>query len=647
MFEVKNVSKQYNGEFALRDVSLNIGKGLNFIIGASGSGKTTLLKIISGMEEDFEGDVFYSGQNIKRINEQEKSYFYNNIFGFVWQDFNLLEDLTVVENITLPQYLKGGQDRKAVMKILGELKISQFADKKVKKLSGGQKQRVAIARELAKNPQVIIADEPTSALDEKSSKIIMGILGDISKSRTVIVVTHDTSLISSSSRAYELDKGELVTKAEDVSFKKPGIKKSSAHKLSFKDACSIAITNIKSKIGGFTAMVLSILMAATLLLLTVSGGISSSGQSAFDKLFATYGPSILDISIISSFTSASGTNGEENDKPNMDVTQDIGGMYDKYANDKRVEHILFIQPFNNIKVTVDGREYALESTNSSPYVNKLTAGRNPTGSKNEIVVPNSFTKKLGLSDKEALGKTLTFKGSMYNWESGKPVYKPVSIDTTIVGVADTTIVYDYEGKIFTNTIDDAFFFSKAALDAMRSQAGMVSPNINFYIRAKTPADMISIKDELNAQGIVPLGRFELVEDMVRLNNQTSQQSGSAIIVIGILSLVLVAAVALITSLLRKREYAIYKVTGYSKKHLSGVMGSEFLIAAALSGIMLLLLSPLINMGTTAFWSVNILNVKLLSTGVLLIIGIGALSCAITIGISAGTKAVDSLKTGER
>ena len=105
MFEIKNVSKQYNGEFALKNISLTIGKGMNFIVGASGSGKTTLLKIISGMEHDFDGEVFYYGKSVKTLSDTEKGYFYNHIFGFVWQDFHLLEERTVLENIMLPCYL--------------------------------------------------------------------------------------------------------------------------------------------------------------------------------------------------------------------------------------------------------------------------------------------------------------------------------------------------------------------------------------------------------------------------------------------------------------------------------------------------------------------------------------------------------------
>lgn len=647
MFELKNITKKYGDEFALRTISMTIGKGMNFVVGSSGSGKTTLLKIISGMEQDFDGDVFYCGQSIKTLTEQEKSYFYHNIFGFVWQDFNLLDDLSVLENIMLPQYLKQGQDKKAVMKVLHELKISELAGQKAGKLSGGQKQRVAIARELIKNPQVIIADEPTSALDEKSSKTIMEILRDISKSRTVIVVTHDTSLIDPKAKIYELDKGELTEAPDVLPAKTNNINMQQSHQLSFSTACKLGLKNAKSKFGRFATTAISLLVAATLLLVTVSGAISDSSQSAFDDLFATYGQSILDISVAGSFTSAGGTDGTKKDEPNADVSQDIGGLYDQYLKDERISHIVFTQAYHNIQLTVDGKDYKIESSSSVPSVNELTAGVMPMGSDNEIVVPQSFVKKLGLTDKEALGKTITFTGSIYNWDSGEPVSMPVNTTAKIVGVVNTTVKYKSGDQMMEYSVDDSFFFSKTALEEMRAQAEIKNGESNFSIRTKTPADLIAIKDELNANGIVPLGQFELVEDMVRLNDQTSQQSSSAIIVIGILSVIVVLAVSLMTALTRKREYAIYKVSGYSAKHLALLSAAEFLLAACGTAILFLCISPLSNLATTSIWNVNILSGKLLGTGVLLVCGMGVFSCIITMLISATTKASASLKTGDR
>lgn len=648
MFEIKNVSKGYGGEFALRGVTMSIGRGLNFIVGASGSGKTTLLKIISGMESDFQGDVSYNGQSIKTLNEKEKSYLYNNVFGFVWQDFNLLDELTVTENITLPLYLKDVPNKNSVKKVLQELKISELANQKVGTLSGGQKQRVAIARELIKDPQVIIADEPTSALDEASSRTITDILREISKSRMVIIVTHDTSLIDTKSKVYELDKGELIAYPQGVKDNSAVKGKTLPHKLSMGNAFVLAVTGTKSKFARLTITMLSLLVAATLLLVTLSGSISKSGDEAFNKLYNTYGQSILDIDIVKSFMSAAGTDGGTKDEPNANVDQNIKGLYDKYLKDERVTHIAFSQAFNDINITVDGKDYAVKSSGSVPTVNEFTAGNMPMGSGNEVVVPNSFVKSLGLSDKEAIGKKISFKGAMYNWESGEPVLMPVSTEATIVGVIDTLAKYDVgDGTVGEYSVDDSFFFSKTALMAMRGQAKVDPDGASFTIRTKSPADLIAIKDELNALGIVPLGRFELVEDLVRLSTQTSEQSGVAVTVIGILSIVVIIAVSLITALMRKREFAIFKVSGYGKGHLALTTSCEFTLTALFSSVLFLALSPLINMATTSFWGVNILNGTLLGAGVLLVIAMGIISCIITACVSSATKASASLKTGDR
>lgn len=647
MFEIKNVSKQFGAEYALRDITLRIGSGLNFIIGSSGSGKTTLLKIISGMEQDFEGEALYCGQSIKALTEGEKSYYYNHIFGFVWQDFNLLDDLTVWENVMLPGHLKQSQSKKEVMKVLHMLKISELANQKAGKLSGGQKQRVAIARELIKNPQVIIADEPTSALDETSAKITMDILRDISKTRTVIVVTHDTALIDKNAKVYELDKGELIAAAEPTqkNSSKPTTKK--PHTLTIGSASKIALHNTKSKLGRFAATTLSLLVAATLLLVTVSGSIGDSSQAVFDKLFETYGESILDISVVGSFTSVAGTYGIKKDEPNAAVTQNIDGLYNRYKTDSRVQHIVFTQAFNDIRIMVDGKEYKVDSSGSVPTINKLTAGRMPTGDDNEMIVPNSFVKALELTDEEALGKTLDFNAAVYNWDSGEPVLVPVKITAKVVGVLDSTVKQEIGGKIEEYTVDDAFFFSRLALDTMRVQGKIEKRAANFTIRTKSPAEMIAIKDELNADGIVPLGRFELVEDMVRLNSQTTQQSGSAVVIIGLLSVVVVVSVSIMTALTRKREYAIYKVSGYNRGHLVLMTTLEVCIALLTSSMLFLFLSPLVNLATMAFWNVNILSTTPLLVGILLVLVMGALSGIITAIISTTVKTSTSLKTGDR
>lgn len=646
MFEVKHISKQFHGEYALRDVSLSIGKGLSFLVGASGSGKTTLLNILTGMEQDYDGEAVYCGQDLKKLTAQEKSRYYNEQFGFIWQDFNLLEDHTVLENVMLPQYLKKQPDKRAALKVLRELHIEELADQKAGTLSGGQKQRVAIARELVKNPKVILADEPTSALDEKSAKMIMDVLRMIAKKRTVIVVTHDTSLIHTGDKVYELDKGELISAPQIPHTDFGTVKPINAYQISPKSVCALAWSGIKSKVGRSLSSALALMISATLLLVTVSGAITNSGQEAFQTLYDTYGESILDVSVVGSFTSAGGTDGQKSDEPSADVDQNIDGLYDRYRNDSRISYIVFTQAYQDISMTVDGKAYQVENSGSVPHADKLVAGTMPMGEGNEIVIPKSFADRLDLSPEEALGKNVEFSGSIYNWDSGEPVSMPVFIQAKIVGVMDTTVRYDYGNQIMSYTVDDAFFFSKSALDDMRTQAKIANGESNFMIRAKTPADMIAIKDELNAEGIVPLGRFELVEDMVRLNQQTTQQSSSAVIVIGVLAVVVDLAVALVTAMSRRREYAIFQVSGYGKTHLMRITGTEYFMLGVGSAIMFLCTSPLLNLGTSTFWHVNLMNGKMLGVGVVLIFLAALVSWLLTAGVAAAVKASTILKTGE-
>ncbi len=646
MFEIQHVSKQFHGEYALRDVSLRIGSGLNFLVGASGSGKTTLLKILTGMDQEYDGGAFYRGQDLKKLTEEEKSRCYNELFGFIWQDFNLLEDHTVLENVMLPQHLKRQPDKQAALKVLRELHIAELANQKAGKLSGGQKQRVAIARELVKNPQVILADEPTSALDERSAKAIMDLLRVIAKKRTVIVVTHDTSLIHTGDKVYELDKGELISAPQAPAPISGGMETLKSRRISPISSLSLAWSSLKSNAGRTVSSVLALIVSATLLLVTVSGAITGSGQEAFQKLFDTYGESILDVSVVGSFTSAGGTDGQSSDEPSADVDQDINGLYDRYVNDSRVSHIVFTQAYQDIALTVDGQTYTVESSGSVPHADKLTAGVMPMGEGYEIVIPKSFADQLGLSPEDTLGKTVDFSGSIYNWDSGQPVAMPVSVQAKIVGVMDTTVRYDYGDQVLSYTVDDAFFFSKSALDEMRSQAEITSGESNFVIRAKTPADMIAIKDELNAEGIVPLGRFELVEDMVRLNQQTTQQSGSAVMVISVLAVVVNLAVALVTALSRRREFAIFQISGYGKSHLMSIASAEYLMLGIGSAVIFLGISPLLNLGTTAFWNVNIMNGKMLGIGAALTFLAALFGWVLTAAVTANNKASAVLKTGE-
>ncbi|MGL4372332.1 MAG: hypothetical protein ACRCS6_01025, partial [Turicibacter sp.] len=443
---------------------------------------------------------------------------------------------------------------------------------------------------------------------------------------------------------YQLDKGELILTNEKNNGNFKSLSHQFRHSLSINNAYKMSLITLKSKMGRFAITTLSLLLSAILLLVSVSGAVTDTSKGIFDELYATYGDGLLDIDIIGSFMSAAGGN---DDKPNANVTQDISGLYEIYSDDERVAHTVFLQPLQDISATVDGTKYKIETSNNVPVLNKITTGNMPSGNSDDIVVPQSFIERIGLTEDQAIGKSITLNGSIYNWDSGEPVSMPVSINGIIVGIADTTAFSESGGTVREYSIDDSFFFSKALVDKIRNQANVLNQSVNFSIRANSPKDMIAIKDELNAQGIVPLGRFELVEDMVRLNEQTTTQSGSATNLISLLSLVLALAVALITATVRKREYAIYKISGFNHKQLSILTFSEFSLAVMASIILFLLTSPLINMTTSTFLNTNIMSPQLLFTGVLLLALVGSVSYVVTLLIIFKTNPITSLKTGER
>jgi cell division transport system ATP-binding protein len=192
MIELKDIEKTYpNGTVALKKVSIKIEKG-DFVIlsGESGAGKTTLLKIIHGEENPTSGSIFYNGEEVNKIPISDL----RRKIGFAYQDFMLIEDRTVVENITLPLQIKGESFRDLSKKSQSALKAMNIEDKTyklVRELSGGEKQRVSIARALIANPEVLMLDEPTGNLDIDTATEVMKYIEAINEQgATIIMATH-------------------------------------------------------------------------------------------------------------------------------------------------------------------------------------------------------------------------------------------------------------------------------------------------------------------------------------------------------------------------------------------------------------------------------------------------------------------------
>jgi putative ABC transport system ATP-binding protein len=217
MIELKNLTKRFklnDGTLTvLNDVSLDIEAGEFIgILGASGSGKSTLVNIIGFLDRKFEGRYKFQGKPVEKYTDDALSKIRNRHVGFVFQNFHLIETMTIAQNVALPLTYAGRKAPKQVKKVLESVGLSDFANQNVKLLSGGQRQRTAIARALINNPSFIIADEPTGALDSHTSHDIMEIFATLNRERgvTIILITHDERLTAYCDRVIRISDGEVM-----------------------------------------------------------------------------------------------------------------------------------------------------------------------------------------------------------------------------------------------------------------------------------------------------------------------------------------------------------------------------------------------------------------------------------------------------
>ncbi len=229
--DFKDVSKIYKmGEVkikALNKISFNIDKGeFVVVLGASGAGKTTILNLLGGMDTVTRGQIVVDGRDISKVNEKELCNYRRYDIGFVFQFYNLVQNLTAYENVELArQICKNPLPAEEVLELVG---LSERKDNFPSQLSGGEQQRVAIARAVAKNPKLLLCDEPTGALDYKTGKQVLKVLQDMSaqKGMTVVMITHNSALANMGQKIIKVKSGQVediiinnhVMKAEDIEY---------------------------------------------------------------------------------------------------------------------------------------------------------------------------------------------------------------------------------------------------------------------------------------------------------------------------------------------------------------------------------------------------------------------------------------------
>ena len=215
MIEIKNLTKIYKSKHkmdckALDNISFSLpDKGFVFIVGKSGSGKSTLLNMISGLDSFTSGEIIADGNSFNEMSKTDFDKYLSSYVGFVFQDYRLIDDFTIKQNIEIALDISG--EKNNISYYLDKIGLQGHENRYPTELSGGQKQRVAIVRAIIKNPQIILADEPTGNLDSVTTIQVLNLLKEISKEKLVIVVSHDMNdAFTYADRIIELADGKIV-----------------------------------------------------------------------------------------------------------------------------------------------------------------------------------------------------------------------------------------------------------------------------------------------------------------------------------------------------------------------------------------------------------------------------------------------------
>ena len=368
MLQIKGISKSYTtGDFtqkALDEVSVNFRKNeFVAILGPSGSGKTTFLNVIGGLDKYDSGDLIINGRSTKDFSDQDWDAYRNNSIGFVFQSYNLITHLSILDNVEMGMTLSGVSDAEKKAKALEALEkvgLKDHIEKRPNQLSGGQMQRVAIARALANDPDIILADEPTGALDKKTSIQIMDLIKEIAADKLVIMVTHNPALAEEyADRIVSFEDGKVI--ADTNAYEDAETDNSYALKrtsMSFRTALKLSARNIMTKKGRtvLTALASSIGIIGIALILSLSDGL----QMQIDKyqsdalnefpLFISQTVTIMDEEAMKESKEQmesfiSGTREDvQTDYVTLEEVKMDSTIYINQFTDKYIEHIESVDP---------------------------------------------------------------------------------------------------------------------------------------------------------------------------------------------------------------------------------------------------------------------------------------------------------------
>ncbi|EGT3616715.1 ATP-binding cassette domain-containing protein [Clostridium perfringens] len=440
MILLSNITKKFGETIIYKDTSYTFkDKSLTCFYGPSGSGKTTLFNMLAGFDIEYEGDIIVNDTLVNSLHGEELiNYRFNNI-GFVFQSYNLIKGYTALENVLMASNLNdeiGNKEKKERgLEILASLNLLSEANQRVETLSGGQKQRVAIGRALINNPSIILADEPTGALDNESSENIMNILKEISKEKTVVVITHDDEVLKYADEVITLEDNKIICVNENKEWKEERVKypKWKRPLVSKKIINKLAIKNFRLNFFKY-------LLAAIIIAFSTSTFIASfNAKDIGEKLKSDFKGknSFYNVGQIPKYF-----NGEI-------VNKDLDKIKSKLLNMDGVENVYYQYSINdiNIKYLDKGVEIPFKVPTALPN-ESLSYGNMPKDNEKEIAISSSIANRLVNNIKDILGENIELQ---YKDNSGE--LKEVKLKVTGItnsSYQDFVVNSNIEKDIYTN-----------------------------------------------------------------------------------------------------------------------------------------------------------------------------------------------------
>ncbi len=589
MIKIKNLKKFYDLEGqtikALNGISTEIKSGeLVVIVGQSGCGKSTLLNIVGGLDRPSSGEVCVNSENISQLNRNKQTKYRREVVGMIFQKFNLINDMTVLDNVMLPLKFCGlsetKQKRKA-LEILKRVGLGNRVKSIPNKLSGGQQQRVAIARALINNPEILLCDEPTGNLDSKTGQEILNLLKELNRQgMTVIIITHNPDFKRSADHIIEMLDGKIIN--EEHKNQKSGQKifsRTVTSNITLFSLLKIAKNNIsRRKLRVFlTSFGVAIGAMAVVILVSFGAGLQKDVGEQINSFTQVEEIQILDT------------------KANQDVNFSMGPSFEKEEalplNDSVISKISSISHVDsvypeisfNAEANIGDKIGRFWGSNSRPikYVEQKTKDDVEFGSyfekddEDSVIIPAGLATELGFENKqEIIGKKIAIS-NFINYGSNI-VFKQLTVNLTVVGVLSPDSSLSYQAVIPVNkaiSINNQLISDELLKQNPKQYNSLTA-------RASDTAYVGEIKKSIEDLGYGTQSYEDIAKQFTRIFSIMQLVLG----VIGSIAL-LVASLGIINTMLmaileRTKEIGVMKAIGARQKDIQAI----FLIEALLIGL---------------------------------------------------------------